>query len=138
MGNYCLQLNLVIQDEDIYTFFEPELPVGPSASARAKMANPMNKNISNHLSGKGGIREPCNKNLEPFLTSEKRFNSDGNENWWSMMREKMTLHEGSSVLDLKGDNYFSCAVGRKCSSARYLLGSSADVVSLLKDLSDSS
>ncbi|XP_019166775.1 PREDICTED: alpha,alpha-trehalose-phosphate synthase [UDP-forming] 1-like [Ipomoea nil] len=129
------------KDEDIYTFFEPELPVGPSASARAKMGNPVNKNISNPLSGKGGgVREPCNKNLEPCLTSEKRFNSDGNENenWWSMMREKMTLHEGSSVLDLKGDNYFSCAVGRKCSSARYLLGSSADVVALLKDLSDCS
>nr|GLL30310.1 alpha,alpha-trehalose-phosphate synthase [UDP-forming] 1-like [Ipomoea trifida] len=127
------------KDEDIYTFFEPELPVGPSASARVKMGNPMNKNISNHLSGKGGVREPCNKNLEPFLTSEKTFNSDEeNENWWSMMREKMTLHEGSSVLDLKGDNYFSCAVGRKCSNARYLLGSSADVVSLLKDLSDCS
>nr|GMD08298.1 alpha,alpha-trehalose-phosphate synthase [UDP-forming] 1-like [Ipomoea batatas] len=127
------------KDEDIYTFFEPELPVGPSASARVKMGNPMNKNISNHLSGKGGVREPCNKNLEPFLTSEKRFNSDEeNENWWSMMPEKMTLHEGSSVLDLKGDNYFSCAVGRKCSNARYLLGSSADVVSLLKDLSDCS
>lgn len=50
------------------------------------------------------------------------------------MRDRMTVHEGSSVLDLKADNYFSCAVGRKCSTSRYLLGSSADVVSLLKEL----
>lgn len=54
------------------------------------------------------------------------------------MRDKMSLHEGSSVLDLKGDNYFSCAVGRKRSSARYLLGSSDDVVTLLKELAEGS
>ena len=53
------------------------------------------------------------------------------------MRDRLTVHEGSSVLDLKGENYFSCAVGRKRSSARYLLGSPADVVSLLKELADS-
>lgn len=52
------------------------------------------------------------------------------------MRERMTVHEGSSVLDLRGDNYFSCAVGRKRSIARYLLGSSAEVATLLKDLAD--
>jgi trehalose 6-phosphate synthase/phosphatase len=42
--------------------------------------------------------------------------------------------EGSSVLDLKGENYFSCAVGRKRSNARYLLSSSEEVVSFLKEL----
>ncbi|KAK4481285.1 hypothetical protein RD792_012170 [Penstemon davidsonii] len=48
----------------------------------------------------------------------------------------MTLHEGSSILDLKGQNYFSCAVGRSRSNARYLLGSSAEVVSFLKELAN--
>lgn len=48
--------------------------------------------------------------------------------WWP------TFHEGSSVLDLKGDHYFSCAVSRKLSTARYLLGSSSDVVTLIKEL----
>lgn len=52
------------------------------------------------------------------------------------MRDRMSLHEGSSVLDLKGDNYFSCAVGRKRSSARYLLKSSDDIVTLLKELAE--
>ncbi|VFQ60303.1 unnamed protein product [Cuscuta campestris] len=118
------------KDEDIYTFFEPDLPHGPSA--RAKLPNQTNKNAS----GKGGvIREPVKKSVEPFFTSKS---IDGNGNWWSLMREKMTVSEGSSVLDLKGESYFSCAVGRKRSCARYLLGSSAEVVSLLKNLSDCS
>ena len=52
------------------------------------------------------------------------------------MRENTSLHEGSSVLDLKSDNYFSCAVGRKRSKARYLLGSLDDVVTFLKDLAE--
>lgn len=53
------------------------------------------------------------------------------------MRDRITMHEGSSVLDLKGDNYFSCAVGRKRSNARYLVESSTDVVTLLNELADS-
>ncbi|CAH9055610.1 unnamed protein product [Cuscuta europaea] len=117
------------KDEDIYTFFEPDLPVGPSA--RAKAPNHMNKIMSKNSSGKVGVTKDSTLNR----TQE---NIDGNGNWWSMMREKMMVNEGSSVLDLKGENYFSCAVGRKRSSARYLLGSSADVISLLKDLSDCS
>ena len=36
-----------------------------------------------------------------------------------VFNEGMICQEGSSVLDLNGENYFSCAVGRKCSSARY-------------------
>lgn len=54
------------------------------------------------------------------------------------MQDRLSLHEGSSVLDLKGDNYFSCAVGRKRSNARYLLGSSDDVVKLVKELAECS
>ncbi|KAL3839982.1 hypothetical protein ACJIZ3_024573 [Penstemon smallii] len=54
----------------------------------------------------------------------------------SLGRNEMTLHEGSLILDLKGQNYFSCAVGRNRSNARYLLGSSAEVVSFLKELAD--
>ncbi|GKF81331.1 hypothetical protein Tco_0239933, partial [Tanacetum coccineum] len=39
-----------------------------------------------------------------------------------------------NVLDLKADNYFSCAVGRTRTNARYLVPTSDDVVSFLKDL----
>lgn len=43
-----------------------------------------------------------------------------------------------NVLDLKADNYFSCAVGRTRTNARYLLPTSDDVVSFLRDLTQAS
>ncbi|XP_030508576.2 alpha,alpha-trehalose-phosphate synthase [UDP-forming] 1 [Cannabis sativa] len=52
----------------------------------------------------------------------------------SKMPTKTSLHKDSSVLDLKGDNYFSCSVDLNGSSARYQLVSSDDVVTLLKKL----
>lgn len=58
--------------------------------------------------------------------------------WRPANRDRISLREGSSVLDLKGDNYFSCVVSRKRSSARYLLKTSDDVVNLLSDLADHS
>ncbi|GER24546.1 trehalose-6-phosphate synthase, partial [Striga asiatica] len=125
--------HFLTKDEDIYTFFEPELPMGPPApTARAKVANSPNRSTMSPT-GLG----PCRKAPRMIQSLDRKSNSTtvmGNGNWWSQMRERMTMHEGSSVLDLKGENYFSCAVGRKRSSARYLMGSSADVLSLLKEL----
>ncbi|GFQ02728.1 alpha alpha-trehalose-phosphate synthase [UDP-forming] 1 [Phtheirospermum japonicum] len=122
------------KDEDIYTFFEPELPSGPAPTARAKIANSPNRFTSNSA----GLSATCRKAPRriPSPDNKKANNNSSvlNGNWWSRMREKMTMHEGSSVLDLKGENYFSCAVGRKRSNARYLLGSSAEVLSLLNEL----
>ncbi|CAN1230323.1 Alpha,alpha-trehalose-phosphate synthase [UDP-forming] 1 [Linum grandiflorum] len=85
--DYVLCLgHFLAKDEDIYTFFEPVLPVAPQSAATAASTS--------------------------------------------------SRHEGSSVLDLKGENYFSCAVSKKRSNARYLLRSSNDVVGLLRDLSN--
>uniref|UniRef100_A0A2P2PJU9 Uncharacterized protein n=1 Tax=Rhizophora mucronata TaxID=61149 RepID=A0A2P2PJU9_RHIMU len=56
--------------------------------------------------------------------------------WRPMAHDKMSLHEGSSVLDLRSENYFSCAVSKKRSTARYSLGSPDDVVSLIKELAE--
>ncbi|KAL6574143.1 Trehalose-6-P synthase/phosphatase complex synthase subunit [Orobanche hederae] len=123
------------KDEDIYTFFEPELPAGPVPTARAKIANSLNR-FTSTSTGFGAL---CRKAARPISGPDKKTNNTtilGNGNWWSRMREKMTMHEGSSVLDLKGENYFSCTVGRKRSSARYLLGSSGEVVSLLNELAN--
>ncbi|KAL3522595.1 hypothetical protein ACH5RR_015429 [Cinchona calisaya] len=125
------------KDEDIYTFFEPELPVGVATTSRANLSKPTNRTASKFSTRKSSFRPFVHKFPQAFSISEKKTSSNGNGHWWSMMRDRLTVHEGSSVLDLKGDNYFSCAVGRKRSSARYLLGSSADVVSLLKELADS-
>ncbi|KAM7524934.1 hypothetical protein LguiA_014836 [Lonicera macranthoides] len=125
------------KDEDIYTFFEPELPCGPSAAAvRTNIPNPVNGPALNLATGKCGSSAYCNNPPNrPLSASDGRTVNNGNGNtWWPAMRDRMAVHEGSSVLDLKSDNYFSCAVGRNRSSARYLLGSSADVVYLLKEL----
>ncbi|KAK2982513.1 hypothetical protein RJ640_012758 [Escallonia rubra] len=126
------------KDEDIYTFFEPELPAGLATTARANIGNPVNGSASNRPIGTNGFRARCsNTPYKSFPNSDKRTSSNGNgAGWWSKMRDRLTLQEGSSVLDLKSENYFSCAVGRKRSSARYLLGSSADVVSLMKELAE--
>ncbi|XP_071920456.1 alpha,alpha-trehalose-phosphate synthase [UDP-forming] 1 [Coffea arabica] len=125
------------KDEDIYTFFEPELPVGGATTSRAKISKPRNQTASKISAQKSSFGPFVQKAPQAFSSSEKTTTSNGNGHWWSMMRDRLTVHEGSSVLDLKGENYFSCAVGRKRSSARYLLGSPADVVSLLKELADS-
>lgn len=75
------------------------------------------------------------KKQRSMSTLEKRAISHGGEIVLQpIMQDRKSMREGSSVLDLKGDNYFSCAVGRKRSNARYLLGSADDVVTLLKEL----
>ncbi|CAN4105707.1 unnamed protein product [Withania somnifera] len=127
--------HFLAKDEDIYSFFEPNLSHGQAATpAKTKIASHLNRSTSNHSAGKSGHGAATYKVGQQASTIDKKAASNESGNKWSMLRDRMTVHEGSSVLDLKADNYFSCAVGRSCSKARYLLGSSADVVSLLKDL----
>lgn len=124
------------KDEDIYTFFEPELPAGPAVTSRAKIINPLNRSAP-RFTARSSVQPSLRRASQQFSLPERKA-SNGKGHWWSAIRDRMSVHEGSSVLDLQKENYFSCAVGRKRSSARYLLGSSADVVSLLKDLADCS
>ncbi|KAI3680862.1 hypothetical protein L6452_35639 [Arctium lappa] len=112
------------KDEDICTFFEPELPSAPTPT-QSSIGSPTNGFSSSHS------EERTRTKKHSVSTS---FDSD---NGWSISGGNVTMdstNKGSSVLDLQGDNYFSCAVGRKQSTARYSLGSSADVVALLKKL----
>ncbi|KAM7265326.1 hypothetical protein ACFE04_003009 [Oxalis oulophora] len=51
-------------------------------------------------------------------------------------RLKPSRESLQGILDLKEDNYFSCAVGKNQTKARYLLPSQHDVVSFLKKLAD--
>ncbi|KVH89427.1 Glycosyl transferase, family 20 [Cynara cardunculus var. scolymus] len=111
------------KDEDICTFFEPELP-SAATPTQSSIGSPNNGFSSNHT--------------EERTRSEKHSisTSSDSDNGWTIT-DNATMdasNKGSSVLDLQGDNYFSCAVGRKQSTARYSLGSSTDVVALLKKL----
>ncbi|KAL4563413.1 hypothetical protein LXL04_027454 [Taraxacum kok-saghyz] len=112
------------KDEDVYTFFEPELPPAtPSPSHSSNLGSPSNgvsPNNSARRMGSGGFS----------------VSTSDSEDGGSVNGKRTTTNKGPSVLDLQAENYFSCAVGRKRSTARYLLNSPADVVALLKNLAD--
>ena len=123
----------------MYTFFEPELPSESPPTPRATVTNSITPSMPKFSAGKGGSKSSRLNKQRSMSTIEKKANSQGNTSnnaWKPTWRDKTSLHEGSSVLDLKGDNYFSCSVGRKRSSARYLVESSDDVVTLLEELAE--
>lgn len=127
------------QDEDVYTFFEPVLPVDLSSIARIKLNDGLKpqgerKSSLKLLANRNGTKSPHSKTQRPFPNSEKRTANHSSGNARRPSPEKNSWN----VLDLKVENYFSCAVGRHRTDARYLLASSDDVVSFLKQLADAS
>ncbi|EFJ09193.1 trehalose phosphate synthase [Selaginella moellendorffii] len=112
------------KDEDIYTFFEPELPFLDAAVFSSKLQD---KRVSKSSSKHGSSRHAKS---HPATMSPDRKRSEEEQ-----LIEEAGRWEGSSVLDLKGENYFSCAVGAsKRSLARYCLNSSDEVVTFLSSL----
>ncbi|XP_022720951.1 alpha,alpha-trehalose-phosphate synthase [UDP-forming] 1-like [Durio zibethinus] len=130
--------HFLAKDEDIYTFFEPELPSEVPAPARPHVPTPVRTSVSKLQVSKSGSRAAARpKKQRSFSTIERNSSYPVTGGvLQSMAADKMSLQEGSSVLDLQGDNYFSCSVARKRSNSRYLLGSSDDVVKLLRELAD--
>ena len=127
-GNICF---LVFQDEDIYVFFDPEYPseskIKPEGGSASLDRRPNGRPPSN---GRSNSRNPQSRTQKAQQAASERSSSSSH----SGASSNHDWREGSSVLDLKGENYFSCAVGRKRSNARYLLSSSEEVVSFLKEL----
>lgn len=125
------------QDEDVYTFFEPDLPPEQMGLPR-KMTDgqklPSERRSSLKVpSNKSASKSAQSKTQRPLLNPEKNAtHSNGNARWPSP--EKTSWN----VLDLKKENYYSCTVGRTRTNARYLLQSSDDVVSFLKELAGAS
>ncbi|KAG4999978.1 hypothetical protein JHK87_021050 [Glycine soja] len=130
--------HFLAKDEDVYQFFEPELPSESPPVPRAMLSK------SNSYRPSSLSKLPATTKTSSKAAQYKKQRSLSNiekrelDQWRPMCGDKIALHEGSSVLDLKGDNYFSCVVGRKRSSARYLLKTSDDVVNLLHDLAEHS
>jgi len=128
------------KDEDIYTFFEPELPAESIAIAKSKAADTYKlsstdkKTSSARMLGVKNGTKQIQAKAQRVLAEKKLANNLNSLFVSKAPRESVAWHEGSSVLDLNGDCYFSCAVGRKRSNARYLLNSSDDVVTFLKSL----
>ncbi|KAG6424445.1 hypothetical protein SASPL_114863 [Salvia splendens] len=100
------------KDEDVYTFFEPELPPDNLAFSRCKASE---------------VAKRQAPPARPHPNADKKSASS---------RRASPENTCLNVLDLKKDNYFSVAVGRTRTNARYLLNNSDDVVSLLKELAE--
>ncbi|KAK1324388.1 Alpha,alpha-trehalose-phosphate synthase [UDP-forming] 1 [Acorus calamus] len=138
------------KDEDIYTFFEPDL-LDPAGSAKAKLAEASKTSTDRKLTprpstGKGALKSSHSRTnsrsaMSANLDRRTPVPNQASSSMSSARRspqDSITWHEGSSVLDLKGENYFSCSVGRKQTKARYLLSSSDDVVTFLRQLASAS
>ncbi|XP_024539145.1 alpha,alpha-trehalose-phosphate synthase [UDP-forming] 1-like [Selaginella moellendorffii] len=97
------------KDEDIYTFFEPDLPY-QRVNIEPKAASP-----------------PRSK-AAPSTTKAARSPDH------PIAPQESSMIQGASVLDLNGENYFSCTVGRQRSLARYSLAGSEEVVAFLSSL----
>lgn len=136
----------------MYTFFEPELPcdsLGGGGIIRANkvssdgLKSPPGSSVGErhgHNSLKRGTKSTSNNQAHPLSghnPAEKRTNSTASGSG-SGRRSSAAEKISWNVLDLKGDNYFSCSVGRTRTNARYLLASSDEVVSFFKELADAS
>ncbi|XP_057461661.1 alpha,alpha-trehalose-phosphate synthase [UDP-forming] 1 [Actinidia eriantha] len=127
------------KDEDVYTFFEPELPSDPVGIPRIKVTDtlklPGERRLPLKLPAcKSGIKSSQTKGQRPLPSAEKKANNHISGSGRRPSPEKTSWN----VLDLKGENYFSCAVGRTRTNARYTLGSSDEVVAFMKALAGAS
>ncbi|MCO5558802.1 hypothetical protein L7F22_012389 [Adiantum nelumboides] len=141
------------KDEDIYTFFEPELPyerehmnnhklLEGKASADRRLGQKDGVKTTSKSSSKapgnpGDMKLPGERSKAGTSPNENGIQPKTASKKDKVIEDDFERQEGSSVLDLEGDNYFSCAVGRKRSNARYSLASSEDVISFLKAIADS-
>ncbi|CAH9107546.1 unnamed protein product [Cuscuta europaea] len=120
------------KDEDVYRFFEPDLPCDAMGVPRTKLGDAMKagaerrgapKNSSNRTTKSASISEKATQNHH-HPSGDGRRQPPENASW--------------NVLDLKKENYFSCAVGRTRTDARYRMKTSGDVVKFITDLAAAS
>nr|XP_016490922.1 PREDICTED: alpha,alpha-trehalose-phosphate synthase [UDP-forming] 1-like [Nicotiana tabacum]XP_016490923.1 PREDICTED: alpha,alpha-trehalose-phosphate synthase [UDP-forming] 1-like [Nicotiana tabacum] len=123
------------KDEDVYTFFEPELPSDCIGIPRGKVSDALKvpgerRSAPKVPSSRTSSKSSQNRN-RPVSNSEKKTSNGGG-------RRPSPENVSWNVLDLKKENYFSCAVGRTRTNARYLLSTPDDVVAFLKELAEAS
>ncbi|XP_050371113.1 alpha,alpha-trehalose-phosphate synthase [UDP-forming] 1 [Argentina anserina] len=128
------------KDEDVYTFFEPDLPTDNISLPRSKITDglklPSERRSSLKLpANKSGSKSSQNKTQRSLSNPVKKAVVNHNA---GNVRSPSPDKTSWNVLDLKKENYYSCSVGRTRTNARYLLQSSDDVVSFLKELADAS
>lgn len=124
----------------MYTFFEPELPSDASSNSRTKPADGSKLSGERRPSSKlpasrSGTKSSQSKAQRSVHNAEKKMTQNHNG---STARKTSVEKNSWNVLDLNKDNYFSCAVARMRTSARFVLQSSDEVVSFLTQLAESS
>ncbi|EYU26293.1 hypothetical protein MIMGU_mgv1a0024292mg, partial [Erythranthe guttata] len=145
------------RDEDVYTFFEPELPsdsirlprikpIEPRSSVEKRLSPklPHGGKSSSSSSGGSSSSKTQSKSLPPHLgpNSDKKSTTTtggggGGAAYGNSGKRGASSENGAwNVLDLKKENYFSCSVGRTRTTARYLFNTSEDVVAFLKELGE--
>ncbi|KAI5440394.1 alpha,alpha-trehalose-phosphate synthase [UDP-forming] 1 isoform X2 [Lathyrus oleraceus] len=130
--------HFLAKDEDIYDFFEPEPSCFGASLQRSKLteaAKFANEKVSplKTPSVKNGFKSTDqNKGQQPISNSPKKTSKLFSRTARKPAPEKITWN----VLDLKKENYFSCAVGRTQTNARFTLPSSDEVAEFLKKLAN--
>lgn len=126
------------KDEDVYTFFDPDLPSGPIGLPRNKIPDGLKPNERRSSlkapAIKSGSKSSQSKAQRLLPNSEKKIANHNTTNPQWPSPEKISWN----VLDLKKENYYSCSVGRTRTNARYLFQSSDDVVAFLEELAGAS
>ncbi|KAJ7948808.1 Alpha,alpha-trehalose-phosphate synthase 1 [Quillaja saponaria] len=124
------------KDEDVFTFFEPELPSEGMGIVRTKATDglklPGERRSSLKISASKSGTKSSQRAQRSSPNSEKKITNLVSGSARRPSPEKISWN----VLDLKKENYFSCAVGRTRTNARFTLGSPDDIVSFLKELAD--
>lgn len=126
------------KDEDVYTFFEPELPSDAIAIQRNKMTDASRLTGERRSSSKFPSGNRNGSKTSQGKIQKASSNSEKKTNHVNGSRKAAPDKISWNVLDLKKENYFSCAVGRNRTDARFILQSSDDVVSFLKQLAHAS
>lgn len=126
------------KDEDVYAFFEPELPDDGPGIPRTRPTDaikvPGERRQALKVASRGSSKISQGKTQRPAQAPEKKTPNHNCTN----VRQPSSDKTSYNVLDLNKENYFSCAVGRPRTNARFLLQSSDEVVSFLKKLADAS
>ncbi|KAK6132530.1 hypothetical protein DH2020_033739 [Rehmannia glutinosa] len=124
------------KDEDVYTFFEPELPPDSLGLPRTKVTDAIKLSVEKRAAQKlpsgRSSSKPQGKSQQHGSNSDKKSTTGAA----GSSRRSSAENTSWNVLDLKKENYFSCAVGRTRTNARYLLNTSDDVVTFLKELAE--
>ncbi|KAL2943374.1 Alpha alpha-trehalose-phosphate synthase [UDP-forming] 1 [Bienertia sinuspersici] len=123
------------KDEDVYTFFEPDLPSDNVSHTRSKSFDASKPPPPRQAASKSGSKGSHGKTPR---STPSHSNNNSNSNGGAQRKQQPTEKTSWNVLDLNKENYFSCAVGRTRTSARYTIPSSDDVVSFLTRLAEAS